>query len=236
MPSNKPSHPSPTKNRRLYGITPRYLYQGHHQNHNERTIAMDFIEELLAEAEVADAKKLIEVNKLRADQLLMAISVLEEKATEINAMVNAEVALFEEYRSLEISKLDKKISWLAFQLEGYMKSTDEKTLALPHGELKMRRGRDKIEITDMEKFLPVAQAKGLLRAIPESYEPDMRTLLEYAKYSGVTPPGCSLIPASTKFTYKTKGVSNGSSSVDEREQAEAGTGSERIGAAEAVEG
>jgi len=198
---------------------------------------MTFIDELLAEAEIADAKKLVEVNKLRADQLLMALSVLEDKASEINTLVNSEVALFEDFRTAEISKLDKKMSWLAFQLEGYMKSTGEKTLALPHGELKMRKGRDKIEVTDMQKFLPVAQAKGLLRAIPESYEPDMRTLLEYAKYSGVTPPGCSLIPASTKFTYKTKGVSNGSSSdKHEREQAETGAGIERECPVETVEG
>ena len=78
---------------------------------------MTFIDELLAEAEVADAKKLIEVNKLRADQLLMALSVLEDKANEINTLVDSEVALFEEFRSVEISKLDKKMSWLAFQLE-----------------------------------------------------------------------------------------------------------------------
>jgi hypothetical protein len=164
------------------------------------------------------------------------LSVLEDKANEINSLVDSEVALFEDFRHAEISKLDKKMSWLAFQLEGFMKSTGEKTLALPHGELKMRKGRDKIEITDMEKFLPIAQAKGLLRAIPESYEPDMRTLLEYAKYSGVTPPGCSLIPASTQFTYKTKGVSDhGNSGIDEREQAKVGTCSERVGEAEAVE-
>jgi hypothetical protein len=199
---------------------------------------MTFIDELLAEAEVADAKKLIEVNKMRADQLLMALSVLETKEDEINTMVDAEVALFEDFRSAEITKLDKKMSWLAFQLEGFMKTTGEKTLALPHGELKMRKGRDKIEITDMEKFLPVAQAKGLLRAIPESYEPDMRTLLEYAKYSGVTPPGCELFPAQVKFTYKTKGVSDHGSSSDkyEREQAEIGAGSERVSETEAVEG
>jgi hypothetical protein len=197
---------------------------------------MNFLEELLAEAEVADSRRLLEVNKLRADQLLMAISILEIKAAEINTMVDAEVALFEEFRMSETSKIDKKMSWLAFQLEGYMKSTGEKTMALPHGELKMRKGRDKIEIIDMEKFLPTAEAKGLLRAVPESYEPDMRALTEYAKYSGITPPGCSLIPASTKFTYKTKGASNGSSDIDKRQPREADAEPERISETSAVEG
>lgn len=198
---------------------------------------MNFIDELLAEAEIADAKHLIEVNKLRADQLLMAISLLEGRSEEINTMVDAEVALFEEYRTVEISKLDKKISWLAWNLEQYMKGTGEKSLALPHGDLKMRKGRDKIEITDMPTFLKVAGQKGLLRSIPESYEPDLRALTEYAKYSGVTSPGCSLIPASTKFTYKTKGVTDhGSGDIDQRKQGEAGAEPERVSEAAAVEG
>jgi hypothetical protein len=197
---------------------------------------MNFIDELLAEAEVADAKRLIEVNKMRADQLLMAISVLEEKADEINTLVDSEVALFEEYRKTEIAKLDKKMSWLAWNLEQYMKGTGEKSMALPHGDMKMRKGRDKIEITDMEKFLPIAEAKGLLRSVPEAYEPDMRALVEYAKYSGVPPPGTMLIPAQTKFTYTTKGATNGDSNKHKREQAEAGADSERVGETEAVEG
>lgn len=198
---------------------------------------MNFIDELLAKAEVADAKHLIEVNKFRADQLLMAISLLEGRSDEINTMVDAEVALFEEYRTVEISKLDKKISWLAWNLEQYMKGTGEKSLALPHGDLKLRKGRDKIEITDMEKFLPIAEAKGLLRTVPESYEPDMRAVTDYAKYSGVTPPGCSLIPASNKFTYKTKGVTDHvSGDIDKRQQGEAGAEPQRVSEAAAIEG
>ena len=198
---------------------------------------MNFIDELLAEAEVADAKRLIEVTKFRADQLLMAISVLEDKSSEINTLVDSEVALFEEYRSVEIAKLDKKMSWLAFNLEQYMKSTGEKTLALPHGELKLRKGKDKIEIADMEKFLKAAEKHGLLRAVPESFEPDMRAVAAYTKSTGISPSGTVIIPGSDKFTYTTKGATqNGSSDIDKREQTEAGTGSERVREAEAVEG
>ena len=198
---------------------------------------MNFIDELLAEAEVAEAKQLIEISKLRADQLLMAISVLEDKASEINALVDSEVALFEEYRSVEIAKLDKKMSWLACNLEHFMKNTGEKTLALPHGELKLRKGKDKIEIADMEKFLRAAEKHGLLRAVPESFEPDMRAVAAYTKSTGISPSGTVIMPGSDKFTYTTKGVSNGSSNdIDKREQAEAGAGFERERSVEAVEG
>jgi phage host-nuclease inhibitor protein Gam len=197
---------------------------------------MNFIDELLAEAEVADAKRLIEVNKLRADQLLMALTVLEDKANDINTLVDSEVALFEEYRTAEIAKLDKKMSWLAWNLEQYIKATGEKTVALPHGELKLRKGKDKIEITDMEKFLKAAEKHGLLRAVPESFEPDMRAVAEYTKVKGLSPAGTVIIPGDTKFTFKTKGATNGSSDIDKREQAEVGTGSERDCPAEIAEG
>jgi hypothetical protein len=199
---------------------------------------VNFIDELLAEAEVADAKRLIEVSKFRADQLLMAISVLEEKTSEINTLVDSEVALFEDFRTAEISKLDKKVSWLVWNLEHFMKNIGEKTLALPHGELKLRKGKDKIEIADMEKFLKAAEKHGLLRAVPESFEPDMRAVAAYTKSTGISPSGTVIIPGSDKFTYTTKGAShNGSSSdTDKRQPAEAGTGSERECPAEIAQG
>ena len=37
-------------------------------------------------------------------------------------------ALLEEYRSKELSRVDKKLSWLTFQLEQFMRSTSEKTI------------------------------------------------------------------------------------------------------------
>jgi hypothetical protein len=77
------------------------------------------------------------------------------------------------------------------------------------------RRKDKIEITDMEKFLKVAEPKGLLRAVPESYDPDMRAVAEYTKMKGIFPSGTVIIPAQNKTTYKTKRVSNGSNDINQ---------------------
>ena len=99
------------------------------------TERVDFIAEILREAEVADAEKKIELDALRADQLLSAIAVIENQMNEVSELVEKEVRLLEEYRNSEWTRQEKKLNWLRFQLEGYARSTGEKTMRLPHGTL-----------------------------------------------------------------------------------------------------
>jgi hypothetical protein len=166
---------------------------------------MTFIDELIAESEVRDEKFRIEMNKLRADQCLAAIAILEDKAEDVNALADSEIHLIEEYRQTELAKLNKRISWLEFNLEIYMRSTNEKSLALPHGELKLRLGRPKLEITNLDLFKPVAEKKGLLRSIAE---PDLLKIHAYLKNTNISLPGLAVTPAQVRFSYKTKGRKN----------------------------
>jgi hypothetical protein len=185
--------------------------------HRGETVMTDFIEELLAESAIADANKRIEVNKLRADQLLMAVSTLDTQMAEVNELADDEIQLIEAYRSKELARLDKKRSWLLWNLEQFMRSTSEKTIRLPHGTLKIRKGRDRVAIVAMEKFLAVANKLKLLRKVPEEYNPDNAAILAHVKNTGEIPPGVEFIPAGSKFSYSTNGESD---DTDEREQAE----------------
>jgi hypothetical protein len=169
---------------------------------------VDFIAELLRESDEADTKKKIEMDRLRADQLLTAIAILDGQMNDANDLVDKEMKLLEEYRSSELSRLDKKRSWLVFNLEGYARSTGEKTIRLPHGTMKLRKGRDKVAVVAMEEFLKVAGKLGLVRTVPESIAPDTQAILDRIKVSGEVPPGVEFIPAETRFSYTTNGVSN----------------------------
>ena len=60
---------------------------------------IDFIEELLLQAEQADQEKKIEMDRLRADQILAAISKLEEGMAEVTDLCEQELKLIEEYRA-----------------------------------------------------------------------------------------------------------------------------------------
>ena len=55
----------------------------------------------------------------------------------------------------------------------------------------------------MDEFLKVAGKLGLLKTVPESYQPDNQKILEYLKRTGEVPDGCEFIPAETKFSYST---------------------------------
>src|SRR5260221_662745 len=187
-----------------------------------------FMEELLIESEAKEKQQKLESNRLRADQVLAALAVLEQKAHDVNTLADDEIKLIEEYRQVELQKIEKKASWLATNLEQFIRAENQndptcKSIALPHGALKLRLGREKVQITDMDKFMPVAQRKGLLKQIPESFEPDLRKILMYAKAAGKI-PGVTLIPATTKFSYTTlKGKTNGNG---QEPKSEAGTEAE----------
>jgi hypothetical protein len=86
-----------------------------------------------------------------------------------------------------------------------MRSSGDKTLNLPHGQLKLRKGRDRIAVVAMDQFLKVGQKLGLLRKVPESVTPDLHAILNHVKRTGDIPAGVEVIPADVKFTYSTNG-------------------------------
>ena len=165
----------------------------------------DFIEELLLQAEQADQEKKISMDRLRADQLLAAVAVLEGQMSDVNELVDKEIKLLEDYRSTELSRLERKRSWLIFNLDGFMRSTGEKTIRLPHGILKLRKSKDRIAVVAMDKFLAIGKKLGLLRTVPESVSPDIQAILSRIKTTGEIPEGIEFIPGEPKFTYNTNG-------------------------------
>ncbi|MCX6133005.1 MAG: host-nuclease inhibitor Gam family protein [Ignavibacteriales bacterium] len=173
-----------------------------------------FMDELLAEVEEKEHKVKIELDRLKADQLLMAVAKLESQMDDVNKLADDEIKLIERYRKSEIERLDKKRSWLLFNVESFWRvqseQTGEKTLRLPHGTLALRKGRDKIEIDNMAVFMKIAPRYGFLRTTPEKHEPDLQAIAAHIKSSGDIPLGTKLIPAAINFSYQlTKGNGNG---------------------------
>ena len=196
----------------------------------------DWLAELLDAEEALEEKKKLEMNKILADRVLAAIGVLESKIDEVNEIADKEVTLIQQWNLSEVSKLQKKIDWLVWNLDKYMTALGEKTVSLPHGQLKIRMGRDKVEVIDLQKFLPTGQRLGLLRHVAEKFEPDLTAIAAYTKLHNNKPPaGVMLTPAQPKFSYKTitKGITN---ERNERngEQTEVGTAARQADTAHAA--
>lgn len=165
---------------------------------------MNFMEELLLEAEKAEENQRIEMDRLRADQLLMTIEKLESQADELNKMVNSEISLIEDYHKIEGERINKKIRWLAWNLEQFIKSTDEKTIRLPHGTVKLRTGRDKVEVEDLERFLANEENQIFLKTIPETYKPDLLMVMDHIKQTGHIPNGVKYVNGGVRFSFTTQ--------------------------------
>jgi len=175
----------------------------------------DWLQELLEDSEAIDQKRLLEMNKLRADQALAAIAVIEQQIAEAEQIAEQEVGIVTSWKEKETTKLQNKINWLAFNLEKFIRSTDESTITLAHGVVKMRKSRDKIEIVDPNKFKAIGQRHGLLRHIDATDEPDMTAIRAFIKMNGGKPPlGVLLTPGQPKFSYSTN--RKGESDVEEQ--------------------
>jgi len=176
---------------------------------------MTFLDEILEEAEQAENERRTELNQLRADQFLMAVKVLEDKMAEANALADEEIKIIEHFRTSELDRLDRSRKWMTFNLWQYMNTTGEKTMRLPHGILKLRKGRDKVVIENLEAFLPMAQLRGWLKKTPESYQPMLQPIHDYITRTGEIPDGVQFIPAETKFSYET--VKGGDTNASDEE-------------------
>jgi hypothetical protein len=177
------------------------------------------MDELLAEVEEKEQLKKFELDRGKADFLLIALTKIDSQAEEIDRVATDETALIESWRNCELERLEKKRSWLCWNLHQFLNGTGEKTIRLAHGVIKERMGRDKVEIIDIDVFLKVGTKYGLLRTYPERQEPDLNMVSSYIKRTGEIPPGVVLIPGTQKFSYTlTKGNGNG---TEERTKTEA---------------
>jgi len=165
---------------------------------------MNFLDELLKEAEEADEKKRIQMSKVRCDQVLQSIAVLEGKVDEVNNIAEQEQKIITDWQQSENAKLERQISWLAKQCEEYIRSTGDKTIQLPHGKLSLRAGKAKVSIVDEAAFMKIAEKKGLVRVKPEEKLPDLLKIHEFIRVNRFPPAGVSYMPATVNFSFKTK--------------------------------
>lgn len=181
-----------------------------------------WLQELLDAQEAADEQRAIEMNKVMADRALAAISAIEDKINEVDSIAMQEAEMIAQWQELQTAKLHKQISWLSWNLEQYLRKIGDATVALPHGTIKMRKSRDKVEIVDQARFMPIAQKLGLVRIIEAKAEPDMNAIRAHLKLNGNKPLAGLMITVGTPtFTFSTnkKGVSYGET---ERTEAESG--------------
>lgn len=180
--------------------------------------------DLMEELEKKEEERRIELSKLECDRILQTIAVLDGRIQEVAEIASKELAIIDDWKQSQTAKIERQVSWLAGQLERFIRSTNQKSIVLPHGSLFLRVGRPKVSVVDSAAFLSIGERLGLVRIKPASKEPDLNSIHAYVRRVGSVPPGVAYTPATVGFSFKTmKGRNNG---TEQREQTEAGSNGE----------
>lgn len=186
-----------------------------------------FLDELLEQAEAKE----VTLHLAHIDLVLAEISNLEEQIQMNFEQTEREKKILDDWTLRKNSKLQDRILWMTKKLESYMKDQGDsvKTIDLPNGKLLRRKQPDKMEITDLEKFMLNADSQ-MLTVIPETVRPDIKKIMSYYKRRLILPEGTRLIIGEEKFSIKL----NNNKENDDGKSSETGIGDQQTGTYKAV--
>ncbi|MDQ7815878.1 MAG: host-nuclease inhibitor Gam family protein [Melioribacteraceae bacterium] len=159
----------------------------------------NFLDELLAEAEVKDEKR----TSAFFDLLVMEVAKLEGEISDNFSEMEKEIEIIKEWALKRNSVIQERANFLKLKLESYIREEGKKTIDLPHGTLKIRKMPDKVEITDLSLFLSKANSE-MLNIIPEQVKPDLSKIKSFIKMTTKLPEGVTLIEGKEEFKLTLK--------------------------------
>ena len=155
---------------------------------------ISFIDSLIAEVEADETRKTLSY----FDLLIAEVIRLEAEIAQTFSNAEEEARIVQDWALKHCSGMQDKINLLKLKLEAYIREEGKKTIDLPHGTLKIRKLPDKVEISDMEKFLESANQE-VVTIVPETVKPDLNKIKAYLKSSGHILPGITVIEGKEEF-------------------------------------
>jgi len=130
-----------------------------------------------------------------ADVLLIQIGQLEVEKQRIDDLFQQETDHIKGWRDEEITKLDKKRSWLSHNLEDFLVQTEKDRLNLPHGSVSYRKQPFHVEVLDENKLI----SEGFVR---NKASVNKKSILQHFKSTGEIPDGCEIERPDNKLVVK----------------------------------
>ena len=141
-------------------------------------------------------------NEFEADVLLIQIGEIEKEKYLIEDVYKKEIEHINYWRDEENEKLDKKYSWLTYNLEVFLVKSEKNRLNLPHGQVGYRKQPFHVEIINEKKLI----SGGFVRT-KESV--DKKSILNHFKTSGEIPQGCEIERPKDKLYVKPSIIKKG---------------------------
>ena len=131
----------------------------------------------------------------RAEEHLRTLAYWQAEAARIKDHADREVDKIEKWREAENEKIQRKIDWHEQGLRGFLWQSGAKTISLINGKLKRIKGRDRVEIPDVDAF--VSQAPGEFLNVKTI--PDKTSVMAHIKETGEIPDGVDLVTGEDSF-------------------------------------
>lgn len=163
---------------------------------------VNFLDELLAEVEIKEEQQ----TAAYFDLVIAEVAKLETEIAANFTETKKEVEIINEWALKRNSVLQERANLLKLKLEGYIRGEGRKTISLPHGELKIRKMPDKVEISDMELFLSKANSQ-MVTVVPELVKPDLTKIKAFIKMTTKVPEGIAVIEGKEEFKLAIRTIS-----------------------------
>ena len=158
-------------------------------------ISTNFLSALLAESEAHEEKQ----TAAYFDLIIMEVAKIDNQISANFTECDREIEIIRQWTLKRNSTLQERSNLLKLKLESFIRTEGKRTIDLPHGELKIRKLVDKIEIADMEVFLANADSQ-MVTVVPETVKPDLTKIKSWIKMTTKIPAGVNLIEGSEKFS------------------------------------
>ena len=134
-------------------------------------------------------------SEFEVDVLLIQVGDLENEMSRIHELHKQEVEHVNFWKEQELDKLNKKHTWLKFNIELYLTRSEKKRLNLPHGQVGYRKQPFHVEVLNENELI----SGGFVRT-KESV--DRKSILTHFKATGEIPQGCEIERPEDKLYVK----------------------------------
>ncbi len=116
-----------------------------------------------------------------AERRLRSMRYWESELVKIEELVLEETERIEVWAKRHRDRIHKRLIWNSQALEAYLFSTDKKTIDLPSGTLRRRKGRSRIDVVLEETFMQWAENNKMEEMIRVKRSPDKKAITAHER-------------------------------------------------------
>jgi phage host-nuclease inhibitor protein Gam len=126
----------------------------------------------------------------------------QQQQEDITARFDLEIARLMDRAAQTAEKLAKRVAWHESGLQAYYRARGEKRLVLANATLSSTKGRQRIEVEDLDALEAWAVREGREEVLRVKVDADRAAIMEIVKATGEEPAGCRIERGEDTFKVK----------------------------------